>query len=341
MKNNYEPKISVIIPVYNAEKYIRIAIQSILKQNFLDFEIICIDDGSIDNSLNICKEEARHDDRIIVLEQKNQGVSSARNKAIKTAKGKYIIFLDSDDYYADNSLNTMYNDIEEADIDAVIYNHFYDYNGKIIKRAGRLKTGAYKFDDVSKFILDDGTMTGILFGSACGVIYRAKTLKDNKIYFNEQLSFNEDGIFNIEFLKQAPKFIYCGEKHLYAYRQYKSFNNLNIDKLQEKIKITNNYIEEKINFLRDSELQLKRRNLTISFQQSVLICQSKRVVEINKILNILWKNFNFKYFVTCLEFSKINLYKKVLALLICLKQKLLFICLIKYVYPMLKGDIKR
>lgn len=130
MKNNYEPKISVIIPVYNAEKYIRIAIQSILKQNFLDFEIICIDDGSIDNSLNICKEEARHDDRIIVLEQKNQGVSSARNKAIKTAKGKYIIFLDSDDYYADNSLNTMYNDIEEADIDAVIYNHFYDYNGK-------------------------------------------------------------------------------------------------------------------------------------------------------------------------------------------------------------------
>ena len=235
----------------------------------------------------------------------------------------------------------MYNDIEEADIDAVIYNHFYDYNGKIIKRAGRLKTGAYKFDDVSKFILDDGTMTGILFGSACGVIYRAKTLKDNKIYFNEQLSFNEDGIFNIEFLKQAPKFIYCGEKHLYAYRQYKSFNNLNIDKLQEKIKITNNYIEEKINFLRDSELQLKRRNLTISFQQSVLICQSKRVVEINKILNILWKNFNFKYFVTCLEFSKINLYKKVLALLICLKQKLLFICLIKYVYPMLKGVIKR
>ena len=114
MKNNYEPKISVIIPIYNAEKYIRIAIQSILKQNFLDFEIICIDDGSIDNSLNICKEEARYDDRIIVLEQKNQGVSSARNKAIKTAKGKYIIFLDSDDYYADNSLNTMYNDYRRS-----------------------------------------------------------------------------------------------------------------------------------------------------------------------------------------------------------------------------------
>lgn len=341
MKNNYEPKISVIIPVYNAEKYIRIAIQSILKQNFLDFEIICIDDGSIDNSLNICKEEARYDDRIIVLEQKNQGVSSARNKAIKTAKGKYIIFLDSDDYYADNSLNTMYNDIEEADIDAVIYNHFYDYDGKIIARTPRLKTGVYKFNDISKFILDDGTMTGILFGSACGVIYRAKTLKDNKIYFNEQLSFNEDGIFNIEFLKQAPKFIYCGEKHIYAYRQYKTFNDLNIKKLQEKIKITNDYIKDKFNFLKDYELQLKRRGLTIVFQQSVLICHNQRFAEINKIFKILWKNFNFNYFVTCLDFSKINLYKKVLALLICLRQKIVFICLIKYIYPMLKGVIKR
>ena len=341
MKNNYEPKISVIIPIYNAEKYIRIAIQSILKQNFLDFEIICIDDGSIDNSLNICKEEARYDDRIIVLEQKNQGVSSARNKAIKTAKGKYIIFLDSDDYYADNSLNTMYNDIEEADVDAVIYNHFYDYDGKIIARTPRLKTGVYNFNDISKFILDDGTMTGILFGSACGIIYRAKTLKDNKIYFNEQLSFNEDGIFNIEFLKQAPKFIYCGEKHIYAYRQYKTFNDLNIKKLQEKIKITNDYIKDKFNFLKDYELQLKRRELTIVFQQSVLICHNQRFVEINKIFKILWKNFNFNYFVTCLDFSKINLYKKVLALLICLRQKIVFICLIKYIYPMLKGVIKR
>ena len=315
MKNNYEPKISVIIPIYNAEKYIRIAIQSILKQNFLDFEIICIDDGSIDNSLNICKEEARYDDR--------------------------IIFLDSDDYYADNSLNTMYNDIEEADVDAVIYNHFYDYDGKIIARTPRLKTGVYKFNDISKFILDDGTMTGILFGSACGIIYRAKTLKDNKIYFNEQLSFNEDGIFNIEFLKQAPKFIYCGEKHIYAYRQYKTFNDLNIKKLQEKIKITNDYIKDKFNFLKDYELQLKRRELTIVFQQSVLICHNQRFVEINKIFKILWKNFNFNYFVTCLDFSKINLYKKVLALLICLRQKIVFICLIKYIYPMLKGVIKR
>ena len=341
MKNSYEPKISVIIPVYNAEIYVKTAIQSILKQNFFDFEIICIDDGSIDNSLNICKREASYDDRIIVLEQKNQGVSSARNKGIKIAKGKYIIFLDSDDYYAENSLNIMYNDIEEADVDAVIYNHFYDYDGRIIARTPRLKTGIYKFNDISKFILDDGTMTGILFGSACGVIYRAKTLKDNGIYFNEQVSFNEDGIFNIEFLKQATQFIYCGEKHIYAYRQYKSFNDLNIEKLQAKIKITNDYIKDKFNFLKDYELQLKRRELTISFQQSVLICQVQKYTEIKKKFSMLWKDFSFNYFFTCLDFSKINLYKRVLGLLICLRQKKLFICLIKYIYPILKGVIKR
>lgn len=341
MKNSYEPKISVIIPVYNAEKYVKIAIQSILKQNFFDFEIICIDDGSIDNSLNICKREASYDDRIIVLEQKNQGVSSARNKGIKIAKGKYIIFLDSDDYYAENSLNIMYKDIEEANVDAVIYNHFYDYDGKIITRTSRLKTGVYKFNDISEFILDDGTMTGILFGSACGVIYRAKILKDNKIYFNEKLSFNEDGVFNIEFLRQAEKFIYCGEKHFYAYRQHKSFGNLTIDKLQENIKITDNYIKEKFNFLNDNKIQLKRRELTTAFQQSILICQVQKYEEIKKNFIILWKNFSFNYFITCLDLKKINLYKKVLALLICCKQKIVFVCLIKYIYPILKNFIKR
>lgn len=340
MKNN-NPKISVIIPVFNSEKYLKKAIESILFQKFNDFEIICVDDGSTDNSLKICYKEAENDDRIKVIHQLNKGVSSARNTGIEATKGDYIIFLDSDDYYAENSLNVMYNDIEETNVDAIIYNHFYDYDGKIVKRTSRLKTDMYKFEDVSKFILDDGTMTGILFGSACGVIYRAKILKDNKIYFNEKLSFNEDGVFNIEFLRQAEKFIYCGEKHFYAYRQHKSFGNLNIDKLQENIKITDNYIKEKFNFLNDNKIQLKRRELTTAFQQSILICQVQKYEEIKKNFIILWKNFSFNYFITCLDLKKINLYKKVLALLICCKQKIVFVCLIKYIYPILKNFIKR
>lgn len=91
MKNN-NPKISVIIPVFNSEKYLDKAIESILFQNFEDFEIVCVDDGSTDNSLKVCYQKAENDNCIKVIHQDNKGVSIARNKGIEAAIGNYIVF---------------------------------------------------------------------------------------------------------------------------------------------------------------------------------------------------------------------------------------------------------
>ena len=90
-------KISVIIPVYNVEKYLRICLESILNQNFKGYEIILINDGSTDNSLNICREYEKKYSNIIVINEENSGPSAARNKGLEYAKGKYISFIDSDD----------------------------------------------------------------------------------------------------------------------------------------------------------------------------------------------------------------------------------------------------
>lgn len=95
---NTSPAISIIVPIYNAESTLQECIESIINQNYKDFELILVDDGSVDNSYNICSSYARCDERITVVHQKNQGVSVARNTGLDIAKGQWITFIDSDDY---------------------------------------------------------------------------------------------------------------------------------------------------------------------------------------------------------------------------------------------------
>lgn len=105
------PKISIIVPVYNVEKYLHVCINSILNQNFSDFELILVNDGSKDNSGQICDEFAKEDSRISVIHKKNGGLSSARNAGIDVAKGEYIGFVDSDDWIDKEMYEILYNNI--------------------------------------------------------------------------------------------------------------------------------------------------------------------------------------------------------------------------------------
>lgn len=111
------PKISVIVPVYKVEKYIKKCVDSILSQTFTDFELFLVDDGSPDNCGKICDEYAEKDNRIIVIHKENGGLSDARNVAIDKANGDYLTFIDSDDYVSDNHLETLYNALIETDSD--------------------------------------------------------------------------------------------------------------------------------------------------------------------------------------------------------------------------------
>lgn len=113
-------KVSVIIPVYNVEKYLEQCLDSIIHQTLEEIEIICVDDGSTDNSLNILYTYQKKDNRIQVIEQKNQYAGVARNNGIKAAKGKYVIFLDSDDFFETNMLESMYNQAEKDNSDVTI-----------------------------------------------------------------------------------------------------------------------------------------------------------------------------------------------------------------------------
>lgn len=116
------PAISVIVPVYKVEQYLRKCVDSILAQTFTDFELFLVDDGSPDKCGDICDEYAKKDDRIIVIHKKNGGLSDARNIAIDRASGDYLTFIDSDDYVAENHLESMYRALLETDSDIAITN---------------------------------------------------------------------------------------------------------------------------------------------------------------------------------------------------------------------------
>lgn len=186
------PLISVIVPVYNTEKYIRKCIESILNQTFTDFELILIDDGSTDNSGKICDEYAVKDSRINVIHQKNSGVSVARNIGLDNASGTYVAFVDSDDYIRDIGLEVLLNDI-------------ITYNADISCAApGRRKVSLEEsscriwqgIEALKKSLTDNGNTR-----SVCRKLYRRDFV--GEIRFEEGRSIHEDGFFVFRcFLKQ-------------------------------------------------------------------------------------------------------------------------------------------
>lgn len=148
-------KISVIIPVHNAEKYIAKAVQSVIEQSYTNWELLLIENGSEDASLDICKKNAEKDSRIQVLKEKNKGAGSARNTGLCSAEGEYIVFIDADDYLPDKSVFQRYMNIaKQIRADIIVSNYVRLWNGKILPAAGHDSFSVYS-PDSEEFRFED------------------------------------------------------------------------------------------------------------------------------------------------------------------------------------------
>ena len=133
--SNDIPAVSVIIPVYNAAEFLKDGLNSLLKQTLREIEIICVDDGSTDGSLVILKEFEKADARIRVIHQENQGAGAARNNGMDVARGKYLAFLDADDFFEKNMLKVAYDRAEETEAEVCVFNaDLYDHTEKVYKK---------------------------------------------------------------------------------------------------------------------------------------------------------------------------------------------------------------
>lgn len=201
-----KPKISIIIPFYNVEPYVKRCLNSLTNQTFSDIEILCINDGSTDNTLEVLKSSSTSDDRIKIITQQNKGVSAARNTGIKNAKGEFLLFIDGDDYIELNSCELLYQKALETDADMICFWRKYIYDNKKEKNPLPKNISAlnkvYKFNDNISGTFKD------LFGCfMCDRLYKKSFLTDNNIYFNEDLCWREDNIFVYKCCFANPKIL--------------------------------------------------------------------------------------------------------------------------------------
>lgn len=232
--------VSIIVPIYNSEKFLFECVQSVERQSYQNIEIILVDDGSIDKSGIICDKLAEQDCRIRVVHQKNSGAGAARNTGIKQAKGKYIQFIDSDDIISPKTTELLVKGIQQikngmsvCSIDMqTAYQKEEWKKVQPYQADGPIRIKDYLYQ-LSKY------KSGVFFGSPDNKLYITEILRTNNIYFEEKEKIGEDFIFNMKYLMYIEE-IYIFSNCLYHYR-YNSFSlsnqNYNTKKVWERQKL--------------------------------------------------------------------------------------------------------
>lgn len=249
-----EPKVSIVVPVYNAEKYICRCIDSILNQTYKNFEVILIDDGSTDNSLEILKGYALKDIRLKVLSQKNSGPSSARNTGILIAKGEYLIFIDIDDYIDKDYLAVLYNEIKKG-FDLV----FMGYRD--ISKYGVVNLNDFYIDSIElvKKIVVENIFKGV-GGTLWSKIFRRDIILKNEILLNREVHMYEDQLFVLQYALIAEKFsgLDCNGYN---------YNRLNENSLSSKLSIK--YYPSLVRYIDELEKILDKYSLDKALNQNI------------------------------------------------------------------------
>lgn len=213
-----EPFFSIIMPAYNAEKFLSEAIESILLQSFTDFELFVINDGSIDKTDDICRCFSKKDSRIVFIDKNNEGVSVARNVALDKANGEYVFFVDSDDIIYKDSLQKIYCFLKRTPVDYLRFEYeIIDSLGKMLypnyEAAERRKYEGKKMDSSDCI---ENLIRGEFF-SWSGVFKRT-IIEKNNLRFLPGCTYNEDTLFMMHFFMYSQTHVYVSDK-VYGYRK--------------------------------------------------------------------------------------------------------------------------
>lgn len=196
MQNN-DIKFSIIVPVYNVEKYLPKCLDSLVNQTYSNIEIICINDGSTYSSLKILEEYAKKDNRIKIINQENQGVSVARNEGIDNAIGDYILFVDADDWIEINTCDILNKKIEKNNLDLIIFNAYIAKNSQC-------------------YFGFRSNKENIMYSNMWSICYNREFLNINNIHFPQNIKIAEDHIFRLQAITMANK-ISIIDEFLYYY----------------------------------------------------------------------------------------------------------------------------
>lgn len=192
--------VTIIVPVYNAERFLDKCIQSIQNQTYQDIEIILVNDGSTDDSLTVCETYSTHDSRIVVLNKVNEGVSSARNHGIEAAKGEFCCFVDADDWIEKTHIKNMVDEI--SDVDCLIQGYVRDTNDNKINC--QLVPYEYYMNDLNTNIIEPLFEDGFIH-PCWNKLFKTHILNKFDIRFDEKIHISEDSLFCLNYLQHCNK----------------------------------------------------------------------------------------------------------------------------------------
>lgn len=279
------PKVSVIVPIYNVEKYLEKCINSLLSQTLEDIQIILVNDGSKDNSGNIAKEcEKNNKNRIIYVEKENGGLSDARNYGLKYATGDFIAFLDSDDYTEKNAYEEMYNKAIEENADYVECDFIWEFPNKI--RVDK----QYPYKNKKE-------MLSFVRVVAWNKLIKRQLITDNNLEFPKGLRY-EDVEFTYKLIPFINKFAYVDKPFIHYVQREGSIANVQNERTAEIFTVLDNVIE----FYKKNNIYEKYRDeLEYNYARYLLCSSLKRMCKIKdktireKLLTESWKRLNSNF----------------------------------------------
>lgn len=277
------PYISIIVPVYKVEKYLRRCLDSILAQTYKNFELILIDDGSPDNSGRICDEYAQNDSRIKVFHQENSGVSSARNNGIENARGEYIMFVDSDDYVLNDYIEHF---LTCGKFDLIISGYNNDFP----------KAGECTLNTITEFINE--RILDLCIYSPVSKFYKREILIKHNIRFNTNVRYSEDRLFNFDYILYCNSIKILHESH-YIYALPESIYIK--ERYAEKYHLTPQEIINVINCLENS-----LNKITTRFHSDILFNSKRYLISMYPLNNIICKNLEEEYYQLYVHFYPDN-----------------------------------
>lgn len=255
--------VSIIIPVYNVEDYLRQCIESVIGQTYRNLEIWLIDDGSKDSSGNICDEYAMLDSRIKVIHKENGGLSSARNAALDQMTGEYVCFLDSDDFVSSDLVETYVGMIEWYDADVVmgtIYEFYGNINVKATYKNSRNKVEIFsKIDALKMMLMDDK-----LYHAAAGSLFKSELYKD--IRFPIGILY-EDYATTYYVIEKCRKILYCNDKrYFYRTRPGSIMNSKVTNRDMVLLDIADKISDDMIQLYPELEIQAIRKKVVVNLK---------------------------------------------------------------------------
>lgn len=345
------PKVSIIVPVYNVERYLEQCLGSLIHQSYSNIEIICINDGSTDNSSSILNKYSSIDSRIVVSNQINSGVSGARNKGIKIATGDYLMFVDSDDWIDSETCEVCLNRLISHNADVALFTYLTERNNKSIKKNIFSEDKLFNEDTVSQLHrrmvgLNNSELTNPENADALVPvwmkIYKMEIIRKKDIRFIDlsNIGTSEDALFNLEYFHNIKRAIYINEPY-YHYRRdnnesittkYKSdlfekWNNLfnYFERYIKENKLGNEYLEALNNRIALSIIGLGLNEINSNKRPAEIIIKIKKIIsstlykEAYKSLKLNYLPLHWKVFFLFAKFnSAIGLY---LLLIIIKKMK--------------------